>query len=200
VLAGEIQSRGLGAVLDLVRAFADLESEDVLTVPGLAYADELGQRRVLLCGGDDLLPDAVLAAVRAEDPVARCLEALLGPRGERALGEFDALFAQPVRLLAGEEQLDSCGALSGARSPSSWPSAPARSSSGICSLVTSAVQTDSSSPLPAPPGSAWAAGAAASPPSSSEAAARIDLALRLMCPPRCCPPRVCAGRQARDAA
>lgn len=113
VLVGQVQHRGLGAVLGLLGVLGELEREDVLALDRLADGDDLGEAGVLLGGPQDLLLEASAAAVRPEHPVGRGLHAVLGLGREGVLGERDALLLQLLRLVVGEVHLDRGGALFG---------------------------------------------------------------------------------------
>lgn len=181
VLIGEVQRGGLGAVPVLLGTLADLESEDVLALEGLADADDLGQVRVGLPGGEDLALQAVVAAVRAEDAVARGRHAPLGLGRDRVLGDVDALPAQFAGLFPGEEQLDGGGALAGHLLGQFMTVGACREDQRDLGPTDFRMPYGESVAALAPCW-AWAIGAAASPAASSEAAARIDLALRLISP------------------
>jgi hypothetical protein len=113
VLGGEIEDGGLGAVLRLLGVLGELQRQDVLAVDGLADGDDLGQARVGPCGGEDLLPQSAVRAVRPEHALGRGLDTGLRLAGEPVLGEVDALFLELVGLLVGEIDLDGGRALVG---------------------------------------------------------------------------------------
>ncbi len=141
---------------------------------------------MLLRGAQDLLPEAAAAAVRAEDALGGVLDPFLGPGGEGVLLEVDALFLQLSGLPVGEVDLDGGGAPVGDLLTEFVAVLAGGQQQGTCSWVTSARKTftSSASVFAESEGCAWAMGAKLAPPIRSAPTARIDLALRLMNPPR----------------